>query len=185
MDGIAVAENIKSGRPWLPVVIVSGYATADNEARARAAGVSAVLHKPLSPEMIEDSARAAMVEKDAGMASAVRIAADAAATVVLVEPLPEAAPALRLTRHSASAFLAPMLGLVYVLVLPFAGTLTLFAVPFWFAGKAVVKRAGKRKTSLGAAAFFIVAPLVGLAYVLALPFVGLGLLPVMGIKALL
>ena len=33
---------------------------------------------------------------------------------------------------------AVVLGLVYVLVLPFAGTLTLFAVPFWFAGKAVV-----------------------------------------------
>ena len=49
MDGIAVAEHIKKHQPWLPVVIVSGYATAENEARAKAAGVSAVLHKPLSP----------------------------------------------------------------------------------------------------------------------------------------
>ena len=64
MDGIAVAEHIKSRQPWLPVVIVSGYATAENEARARAAGVSAVLHKPLSPEMIENSAREALLEKE-------------------------------------------------------------------------------------------------------------------------
>ncbi|HRD94966.1 MAG TPA: response regulator, partial [Rubrivivax sp.] len=51
MDGIAVAEQIRAQRPWLPVVIVSGYATDQNEARAKAAGVRAVLHKPLSPEM--------------------------------------------------------------------------------------------------------------------------------------
>jgi CheY-like chemotaxis protein len=57
MDGIAVAEHIRDRQPWLPVVIVSGYATAANEARARAAGVSAVLHKPLSPEMIEAGAQ--------------------------------------------------------------------------------------------------------------------------------
>ena len=56
----------RSQQPWLPVVIVSGYATTENEARAKAAGVSTVLHKPLSPEMIEDSARDAMLERDAG-----------------------------------------------------------------------------------------------------------------------
>ena len=65
MDGIAVAEQIRERQPWLPVVIVSGYATAENEARARAAGVSAVLHKPLSPQMIEDSARERLLERDA------------------------------------------------------------------------------------------------------------------------
>ena len=63
MDGIAVAEHIRDRQPWLPVVIVSGYATDENEARARAAGVSTVLHKPLSPAMIEDSARDALRER--------------------------------------------------------------------------------------------------------------------------
>src|SRR5208282_5053950 len=52
MDGIELAEQIKAKRPWTPVVIVTGYGTTANEERAKAAGVSAFLHKPLSPEMI-------------------------------------------------------------------------------------------------------------------------------------
>ena len=88
MDGIAVAEHIKQQQPWLPVVIVSGYATTENEARAKAAGVSAVLHKPLSPEMIEDSARDAMLVRDAGAAPRV----SAAAPVAQPEPSPDVAP---------------------------------------------------------------------------------------------
>jgi CheY-like chemotaxis protein len=176
MDGIAVAERIKGRQPWLPVVIVSGYATADNEARARAIGVSAVLHKPLSPEMIEESARDAMLERDAGAASAAHLGPDAAVAVVPSASLSEAVPAIEPAEHPAIAFLAPMLGLVYALVLPFAGLLALLAVSFWYAGKAVAKHAGGMKTWPRNIALCIAAPLVGLVYVLALPFVGLGML---------
>ncbi|MBK7792488.1 MAG: response regulator [Betaproteobacteria bacterium] len=86
MDGIAVAERIRDRQPWLPVVIVSGYATAANEARARAAGVSAVLHKPLSPEMIEGSARDALLERDSAAMQALQSATFAGATVERLEP---------------------------------------------------------------------------------------------------
>jgi CheY-like chemotaxis protein len=183
MDGIAVAEHIKGRQPWLPVVIVSGYATADNEARARAVGVSAVLHKPLSPEMIEESARDAMAEKDAGAAAAAQVAAEAAVPVAVSGSLSETAPAIELAKHRAFGFLAPMLGLVYVLVLPFAGLLTLLAVPFWYGGKAVAKHAGGMKVWPRNVALLIAAPLVGLVYALALPFVGLGMLAWTGVKA--
>ena len=176
MDGIDVAERIKGRQPWLPVVIVSGYATADNEARARAVGVSAVLHKPLSPEMIEESARDAMLEKDAGAAPAAHIAAEAAVPVAPSGSLGEAVPAIEPAEHPAIAYLAPVLGLVYALVLPFAGLLTLLAVSFWYAGKALAKHAGGMRTWPRNVALCIAAPLVGLVYVLALPFVGLGLL---------
>ena len=57
MSGLEVAENVKARRPWTPVVIITGYGTEAAEARAKAAGVSSFLHKPLSPEMIEDSVR--------------------------------------------------------------------------------------------------------------------------------
>ena len=56
MDGVELAERVKAKRPWTPVVIVTGYASTANEQGARSAGVSAFLNKPLSPEMIEDSA---------------------------------------------------------------------------------------------------------------------------------
>ena len=55
MDGLEVAARIKASRPWLPVVIVTGYGTDANEAKAKDIGVAGFLRKPLSPEMIEAS----------------------------------------------------------------------------------------------------------------------------------
>jgi CheY-like chemotaxis protein len=193
MDGIAVAELIKQQRPWLPVVIVSGYATTENEARAKAAGVSTVLHKPLSPEMIEDSARDAMLERDAGAApqAAAALPAEAPAEmpaeapVARVEPLPEAAPALGVVKGFGLTVGALFLSLVYITVLPLAGLVALVALPFWYGGRALARRTGGMKTWLKNVGLFFAAPFVGLAYVIALPFVGLGMLAWMGVKAIL
>jgi len=60
MSGLEVAEQVKARKPWTPVVIITGYGTDAAQARAKAAGVSSFVHKPLSPEMIEDSARDAL-----------------------------------------------------------------------------------------------------------------------------
>jgi CheY-like chemotaxis protein len=60
MSGLEVAEQVKAQRPWTPVVIITGYGDAEHEARARKAGVAAFLNKPLSPDMIEESAIAAL-----------------------------------------------------------------------------------------------------------------------------
>src|SRR3989304_1302801 len=38
MNGLEVAEQVKARRPWIPVVIVTGYGSAGPSARARAAG---------------------------------------------------------------------------------------------------------------------------------------------------
>src|SRR5574340_844125 len=63
MYGIELAERVKERRPWTPVLIVTGYGTAAEEERARAAGVSAFLHKPLSPDVIEGSTAQALDRK--------------------------------------------------------------------------------------------------------------------------
>ena len=60
ISGLEVAEQVKARKPWTPVVIITGYGTDAAQARAKAAGVSSFVHKPLSPEMIEDSARDAL-----------------------------------------------------------------------------------------------------------------------------
>src|SRR3989304_510201 len=52
ISGIEVAKHLKASQPWLPVVIVTGYGSEENQARAEEAGVSGFLRKPLSPEMI-------------------------------------------------------------------------------------------------------------------------------------
>jgi CheY-like chemotaxis protein len=185
MDGIAVAEHIKARQPWLPVVIVSGYATAENEARAKAAGVFAVLHKPLSPKMIEDSAREALLEKGTGEAPAASEAAPAEAPAVRVESLPEAASAPGAWKRFGLILGAPLLGLAYVVVLPFAGLVMAIGLPLWYGGKALAKRVGGMNTWLKNVALFFAAPFVGLAYVVALPFVMLGMFAWMGVKAVL
>ena len=130
MSGIEVAARIKATRPWLPVVIVTGYGSDENESRAKKAGVNAFLRKPLSPDMIEQSAQAAL------------------------------APAL-------SVSVAPRPGVG--------------AMPATVAVPGTGSRIGTFAKNVG---LFFAAPFIGLAYVIALPFVGLGMLAWHGMQAL-
>ena len=54
IDGIEVAERIRRKCPWTPVVVITGYGTTENEAKASVLGVSGFVRKPLTPEMIEN-----------------------------------------------------------------------------------------------------------------------------------
>ena len=111
MSGIEVARQIKASRPWMPVVIVTGYGTEANEAEAQALGVNAFLHKPLSPEAIESSANAALEATPSP-----GIAAEAP-----VSPQPAAGwhAAAHAAKNVGLFFAAPLVALFYVLVGPF------------------------------------------------------------------
>ena len=176
MSGIEVAERIKASRPWLPVVIVTGYGSPDNEARAEAAGARGFLRKPLSPEMIEGSAEKALL----GNAVAAEPAAAEAAAVVEGAAVAEAAAAERTggshLKDIALFFAAPFVGLAYVLAFPFVG----LALLAWMGGKALVKNSAARTIALAVAA-----PFIALAYVVLGPIIGLGMLAWIGAKALL
>jgi CheY-like chemotaxis protein len=108
MDGVEVARQIKAARPWLPVVIVTGYGSQASEEEARAVGVAGFLHKPLSPEMIEASAQEALREKPSPVEA--RTQAAPAPTETLPDP-----------RNLALFFAAPFIGLAYAIALPFVG----------------------------------------------------------------
>ena len=140
IDGIAVAEQIRSQRPWLPVVIVSGYATADNEARAKAAGVRTVLHKPLSPQMIEDSARDAVSERSATtQAAAVELTAAAAPAPVTAAVSAEVKAAVKAERK-VPMLAVPFITLAFVVLAPFLGLAALVAIPVWHFAKWLIAR---------------------------------------------
>ena len=130
MDGLQVAEKIRATQPWVPVVLVTGYGSAANEARARAAGVVDFLHKPLSPDMIEDSAANAV-------RTAVMPAAPSIAPAAPTAAQPEAAPAsVGGTLKNMALFLAaPFVGLAYAVLLPFVG----LGMLLWFAGQALLE----------------------------------------------
>ncbi len=179
MDGIEVAERVKAKRPWTPVVIVTGYGSEDNEERAKAAGVAAFLRKPLSPEMIEGSARKAL-----------HVVSSAAAPAAVSPPLamPAAAPAaspavernavVRVLEPVAMMIVAPIVALAYVVAAPFVG----LALLAWMGIAAAARsRVGRFARNL---AMMVAAPLIGLAYAVALPFIGLGVLLGMGYNAL-
>lgn len=167
MSGIELAERVKASRPWTPVVIVTGYGTTESEERARSAGVTSFLHKPLSPEMIEDSMTKALLEAlpHAGL--------DAAASpVVVAEPVPLAK--VSVLKRLVVGLAAPLIGLLYVAVLPIVGILMLA----WLGAKALAKKSGIGPVprALKNVGLMISAPIVGLAYVALLPLIGTAML---------
>jgi CheY-like chemotaxis protein len=118
MDGLEVAARIKATQPWLPVVIVTGYGSPASEARAKEIGVAGFLNKPLSPEMIEGSARDAMAWKAAEVSAPAL--APKPAEPVSAEP-EQAAGAGQAVKNIALFLAAPFIGLAYALAFPFVG----------------------------------------------------------------
>ncbi len=159
ISGLEVAERVKATHPWTPVVIITGYGTAESETRARAAGVAEFIHKPLSPATIEGSARRALTP-----------ATEPAETTEAATEL--AAPARESTLKNVVLFLAaPFIGLAYIAALPFVG----LAVLAWMAARAageyqVVRTVGGIARQVG---MLLAAPFIGLAAILVLPPVGL------------
>ena len=175
MDGVELAERVKSRQPWIPVVIVTGYGTVDNEDRAKAAGVSAFLRKPLSPEMIEESAAEALHPTVA----APMYTAQEMASVPEVQVTPLASP--EKSRSLASMVGMPFIGLAFALLMPLIGLATLA----WVAATAVASNPAVRKLAvhLKNIALFLAAPFIGLAYAMSLPLVGVGMLAWVGWQA--
>ena len=168
MNGLEVAERVKAKKPWTPVVIITGFGNAEHEARAKAAGATRFLHKPLSPEMIEGSAREA-TEVAAAPAEAPKAAVEAARKESVLASI-------------ALFFAAPFIGLAYLIALPFVGG----AMLAWFGMRAAMEYSAVRNTSLVVknVGFLAVAPLVGLTSVVLLPFAGLAALAWLGGRAL-
>jgi CheY-like chemotaxis protein len=177
MDGLEVAEQVKASQPWTPVVIVTGYGTAANEERARAAGVSDFLRKPLSPEMIEDSAAKALQAVAAPALAPWQEQAPAAAPM-------EAAPQNQggMLKNMALFLSAPFVGLLYAVLLPFVG----LGMLAWMGVRALLGHP-KARDVLGFASFalrLIAGPVIALAYLIALPFAAMVMLAWTGARSL-
>jgi CheY-like chemotaxis protein len=174
MDGVELTERVKASQPWTPVVIITGYGTTANEQRAKAAGVSDFMRKPLSPEMIEESATHALEQPAAVSVMPAPAAELAAASVEVIE-----------TRHpfknAAKFFMAPFVGLAYAVLLPLIG----IAMLAWTALQALMTIPAARKILMRVkdVALFVAAPFIGLIYAVMLPVVGITMLVSLAIKA--
>ena len=172
MDGVELAEQLKARQPWTPVVIITGYGTTENETRAKAAGVTDFMRKPLSPEMIEESAAHALLAPVAPMAA--RLEVVRAREVRVEVAAPEAEQATHTLRNVALLLAAPFIGLAYAVAMPLVG----LAALLWIGGKALLQTQAAKKapTFLKNVALLAAAPFIGLVYAMAMPFVGMGFL---------
>ena len=118
MDGIEVAERIRAKCPWTPVVVITGYGTTENEAKASVLGVRGFVRKPLTPEIIENITLKAMEQPDAAAESAdeTEVASEA-----LIEQLQGWRKVRRVARNIGLFIAAPFIGLGYVIALPAVG----------------------------------------------------------------
>ena len=177
MSGLEVAEQVKARRPWTPVVIITGYGTDAAEARAKAAGVSSFVHKPLSPEMIEDSARDALTEP--------AVAAEVVVLPVAAEaPLAEAAATESALKNIVLFFAAPFIGLAYIVAFLFVG-LGVLAVLAARAAAEKIEVVNTVGLALKHGGLMIAAPVFGLAYIVLFPVIGLAVLAWLGGRAVL
>jgi CheY-like chemotaxis protein len=136
MSGLDVAERLKASQPWLPVVIVTGYASEANEASAKAMGARGFLRKPLSPEMIEGSAEEALVER----ATAGKPEAAMAPTSAPESKISGLLSIGLAAKNVGLFFAAPFIGLAYILVFPFVG----LAMLAWIGSRALLRHRGAK-----------------------------------------
>ena len=121
MDGVELAERVKASQPWTPVVIITGYGTTENESRAKAVGVTDFVRKPLSPEMIEESAAHALRE------AAPEVAPEAVPAPVEQVHVEVIVKESRI-KNIALFLAAPFIGLAYAVMLPVVGMVMLAKV---------------------------------------------------------
>ena len=124
MDGLEVTERIKERCPWTPVVVITGYGTEENEARAAVLGASGFVRKPLTPEIIESVTLKAVneptvIEEAAAPANEPEmVAAEAVETGQEVEVRSEIS---RKAKNVGLFFASPFIALGYVIALPVVG----------------------------------------------------------------
>lgn len=121
MDGLEVTERIKAKCPWTPVVVVTGYGSDENEARASVLGANGFVRKPLTPEIIESITLKALLGTEPAEKPETRAeeaVEDVAETVNETGALGKAGV---FAKNAGLFFAAPFIALGYIIALPAVG----------------------------------------------------------------
>ena len=130
IDGIEVAERIRKKCPWTPVVVITGYGTTENEAKASVLGVSGFVRKPLTPEMIESVTLKALetpvdpLEETASAANEAVVEAKPEKRARKKVPMSELKgwrKAWRVVTNILLFLASPFIALSYIIALPIVG----------------------------------------------------------------
>lgn len=122
MDGLEVTKRIKARCPWTPVVVITGYGTEENEAKASVLGASGFVRKPLTPEMIESITLKAVndAEKVEEVTQEIQETVEPSEVAVAGEADAPKAPNSKI-KNVGLFFASPFIALGYVIALPFVG----------------------------------------------------------------
>ena len=139
MDGLEVTERIKAKCPWTPVVVVTGYGTAENEAKASILGASGFVRKPLTPEIIESITLKALSGANSVAKQENRAETPAAEVIKTANNMGALRKAGVLAKNAGLFFVAPFIALAYIIALP--------AVGFYMMAKLGYQAYAKRRQS--------------------------------------
>jgi CheY-like chemotaxis protein len=183
MSGLDVAEEIHDRQPGLPVVIITGDGSGTARERAAAAGVVEFLHKPLSPEQLADTA------------DRVLQATESVAALQPQTPAVEVAPAQAISepvsrlKNVVVFLLAPFIGLFYIIIFPVV-ELSMLARLFLNAEAQEPEETEPMRPAAPAKLTFpktiamtFVATVIGIAFAVVTPILGIGVLLWFSVKA--
>jgi len=139
MDGLEVTERIKAKCPWTPVVVVTGYGTAENETRASVLGASGFVRKPLTAEIIESITLKALSGAHTAAIPEPRAETPVAEVIKTVNHSGTLRKAGVLAKNIGLFFAAPFIALAYIIALP--------AVGFYMMAKLGYQAYAKRRQS--------------------------------------
>lgn len=127
MDGMEVVKKIRATQPGVQVVVVTGYGTETTMAAAKELGVFDFVAKPLAPDDLTQLAERALARKSTLPAEASAQPPVPSQSVTQAKPATQpspAQPAIEQATFMQTAILlvrGSLLGLAYVMFLPFIG----------------------------------------------------------------
>ena len=177
MSGLELAEEIHARQPGLPVVIITGDGSAISQERAAGAGTTEFLHKPISPEQLADAADRLLPATNSDV---VLQPQTAAAEAVPAQAMNKVAARLQ---NIVLFFLAPVFAFGYILAFP----VVWLGVLVWSAFNEKKEAPEEAEQPLHSAepgqpsvlktiATLLVAVLIGVAFAVVGPILGIGLL---------
>lgn len=174
MSGLELTAEARARKPGLPIVVMAGDMSAAVKSLASAAGASEFLRKPLTPEAVADVLARVLPAVGSAAAPQSAGAAESAPVQTMSEPI-------RRLKNIILFLLAPFVGLVYLLSFPIVGMgMLIWTTLAWKKRKAEesghVQPAPATRSLLNSVAMVPAALLLGVAFALVGPILGIGVL---------
>jgi len=167
MSGLELAEQIHASQPGLPVAIITADGAEAAGKGAAAAGVVEFLKKPVSPEQLADAAARLLP-----------------ATEVENSPAQTLSKSVLRVKNVVLFFLAPFVGLAYLLAFPvFALGMGLWMALQQSEDAEPQQQAPGKRSMLRTIAMIPAAVLIGVAFAVIGPILGIGVLVWFGVQA--